>query len=66
MHQSPFEDDGRWIDRVGTSLVFNAGRQIGPVPTYIEIDTAAQHARWAGLTGAEELSFADVPQSGAQ
>ena len=60
VQQSPFEDDGRWIDRVGTSLVFNAGRQIGPVPTYIEIDTDAQHARWSGLTGVEELSFSDV------
>jgi Icc-related predicted phosphoesterase len=60
VHQSPFEDDGRWIDRIGSTLVFNAGRQIGPVPTYIELDTTAGHARWSGLTGVEELSFSDV------
>ena len=39
VHQSPFANDGAWIDRIGSTLVLNAGRQIGPVPTCIELDT---------------------------
>ena len=33
VHQSPFMPDGAWIDRIGSTTVFNAGRQPGPVPT---------------------------------
>jgi Icc-related predicted phosphoesterase len=60
VHQSPFASDGDWIDRMGTTLVLNAGRQIGPVPTCIEIDTGAEHARWSSLAGVEEKAFAAV------
>ena len=45
VHQSPFATDGGWIDRIGTDVVFNAGRQTGPVPTRIEIDTDAAAPR---------------------
>ena len=30
VHQSPFAPDGDWIDHLGTTVVFNAGRQRGP------------------------------------
>jgi Icc-related predicted phosphoesterase len=46
IHDSPFRPEGSWVDRVGATWVFNAGRQIGPVPTHIVIDTATQSARW--------------------
>jgi hypothetical protein len=29
---------GGWADRIGTTWVFNAGQQAGPVPARIEID----------------------------
>ena len=36
--------------------VFNAGRQIGPVPTRIELDTETATARWTWMEGVEERS----------
>jgi Icc-related predicted phosphoesterase len=58
VHQSPFVPEGSWIDRIGSTVVFNAGRQIGPVPTRIELDTETEIARWSWLEGVEERSFA--------
>jgi Icc-related predicted phosphoesterase len=58
VHQSPFVADGSWIDRIGSTFVFNAGRQIGPVPTRIELDTETAVARWSWLEGVDERSFA--------
>jgi Icc-related predicted phosphoesterase len=60
VHQSPFVADGNWIDRVGSTLVFNAGRQIGPVPTHITLETGAGRAEWFSLAGDEERSLAEV------
>jgi Icc-related predicted phosphoesterase len=60
VHQSPFAAGGAWIDRIGTTLAVNAGRQIGPVPTCIEIDTDAGSARWSSLAGVDERRLADV------
>ena len=59
VHESPFKADGNWIDRIGTTLVFNAGRQRGPIPTRIELDTETGSAAWCSLAGIEEESFAD-------
>jgi len=58
VHESPFKADGSWIDRIGSTLVVNAGRQRGPIPTCVEIDTEAGTARWSSLAGVEEASFA--------
>jgi len=60
VHQSPFSSNGAWIDRIGSTLVFNAGRQIGPVPTRIDLDTDEESARWVSLAGDEARAFADV------
>jgi Icc-related predicted phosphoesterase len=60
VHQSPFASDGAWLDRIGSTLIFNAGRQIGPVPTHIELDTETNSARWSSLAGVEERTFAEV------
>ena len=51
IHNSPFYEDGAWIDRIGTTWVFNPGRQIGPEPTSIVIDLAAMTAEWRSLEG---------------
>ena len=60
VHQSPFASEGAWIDRIGSTLVFNAGRQIGPIPTRIELDTSEATAQWYSLAGNEERAFAEV------
>lgn len=46
IHNAPFYPAGAWIDRLGNTWVFNAGRQIGSVPTHIILDFSANSARW--------------------
>jgi Icc-related predicted phosphoesterase len=60
VHQSPFSSAGAWVDEVGSTIVMNAGHQIGPTPTHIEIDTNAGVARWSSMEGVEERTLAFV------
>lgn len=60
IHQAPFRQGGAWVDRLGDTWIFNAGRQIGPVPTHIIIDTEASTAAWFSLAGDEEIRL-DAP-----
>jgi len=60
IHQSPFKEGGSWVDRIGATWVFNPGRQIGPSPTHIILDTQVQKALWFSLAGAEEVSLDQV------
>jgi len=55
IHQAPFRKEGSWVDKLGDTWVFNAGRQIGPVPTHVIIDTDASSAAWFSLAGDEEV-----------
>lgn len=57
VHQSPFNAQGSWADRVGRTWVFNAGNQKGPVPARIELDLDAEQARWVSLMGVEEVDL---------
>jgi Icc-related predicted phosphoesterase len=58
VHQAPFADDGGWADRVGSTWVVNAGRQIGPVPAHVIVDTRTGRASWTSLDGVDELVLA--------
>jgi Icc-related predicted phosphoesterase len=60
VHQSPFMAGGSWIDRIGATVVVNSGRQPGPVPTCIEIDTEAGSARWCSYEGVDERPLASL------
>ena len=60
VHEPPFKPAGAWADRIGDTWVFNAGRQIGPVPAHIEIDLEAGTAVWRSLMGEERLSMAEA------
>lgn len=60
VHESPFKPDGAWADRLGDTWVFNAGRQIGPVPAHIEIDLAAGGAVWKSMMGMETMRLDDA------
>jgi len=53
VHQSPFRKGGSWVDRIGDTWVFNAGRQMAPEPPRVEFDTAAGTAIWSSLAGSE-------------
>ena len=57
IHESPFVPGGAWFDHIGTTVVFNAGRQSGPVPTSIVLDTVVGTARWSSAEGSDELSL---------
>ena len=58
VHQSPFMTEGGWIDHIGTTVVVNAGRQPGPVPTFIQLDTASGTASWSSYEGVDERAMA--------
>lgn len=55
VHQPPFLAAGNWADRIGSTWVFNPGKQIGPVPAHVEIDLAAGEASWASMLGREHV-----------
>lgn len=57
IHQSPFKSGGSWADRIGETWVFNPGRQIGPAPTHVVLDTDEQRAFWCSLAGMEQVSL---------
>jgi Icc-related predicted phosphoesterase len=46
VHDSPFRPDGGWHDRIGSTLVLNAGRNPGPVPAHLVVDTGAGEVSW--------------------
>ena len=60
IHQSPFRADGSWVDRIDDTWVFQPGRQIGPVPTHVVVDTDANRAMWFSLAG-NQIVRLDVP-----
>jgi Icc-related predicted phosphoesterase len=53
IHQAPFSAAGSWTDRIGKTWIFNSGRQIGPTPAHIVVDTEARGAAWFSMAGAE-------------
>ena len=55
IHQSPFRQGGSWVDRIADTWVFNAGRQIGPVPCHIVIEGDEDRALWFSLAGNEQV-----------
>ena len=60
VHESPFKSDGSWMDRIGSTWVFNAGHQIGKVPAYIELDLSERRARWNSIMGTETLDLREL------
>ena len=63
IHNSPFRAGGGWAARLGRTWVFNAGRQLGSPPAYIELDLEKRTARWVSQAGVEEIQL-DVPDAG--
>ncbi|SFZ85235.1 Predicted phosphoesterase [Devosia enhydra] len=55
VHEAPFSRNGSWVDRIGETWLFNAGRQIGPTPCTVAIDLVAGEAAWFSLEGAETV-----------
>ncbi|MGI9365611.1 MAG: metallophosphoesterase family protein [Rhizobiaceae bacterium] len=55
IHQSPYINDGSWVDRIGKTWVFNGGHQPGRVPSHVLIDTEDKRAYWKSAYGAETV-----------
>lgn len=64
IHQAPFRSGGSWVDRIDTTWVLNAGRQIGPSPTYVVVDTTAMQAMWFSMADNQVVQL-DGPPSRA-
>jgi Icc-related predicted phosphoesterase len=60
IHQSPFVKDGSWVDRIGATWVFNAGRQFGVPPAYIALETHIGEAVWISAMGMQTVRL-DAP-----
>jgi hypothetical protein len=57
VHQSPFVPDGSWADRIGETWGFNAGHQVGPIPSHIVVDLDDARAFWLSLLGQETIDL---------
>lgn len=57
IHDAPFSAAGSWADRVGSTWVFNAGRQPGDIPAHVVLDTTEGAALWSSLEGLESVRF---------
>lgn len=62
IHEAPFKRDGSWADRIGDTWIFNSGRQIGPTPTHVIVDTDVRAAAWFSLAGAEVVALDAPPE----
>lgn len=65
IHNSPFFDEGSWIDRLGKTWVFNPGHQIGNLPPSILLDLESNTARWASSFGESTIRLDADATSGA-
>jgi Icc-related predicted phosphoesterase len=57
IHQAPWVDGGSWHDRIGRTLVCNAGKQVGKVPPHITFDFEAGTADWFGVFDSEQIAL---------
>jgi Icc-related predicted phosphoesterase len=61
VHQSPLRPGGSWVDRIGSTLVFNPGRQYGRPPTHIILDSAHQTGLWFSEAGNQYVRLDQTP-----
>mgnify|MGYP001819278263 CR=1 FL=1 len=57
IHQAPWVNGGSWHDRIGRTLVCNAGKQVGKIPPHITFDFEAGTANWFGVFDSEEIAL---------
>ncbi len=57
IHQAPWVEGGSWHARLATTLVFNPGRQVGPVPAHLTLDTDAGTADWFGVFDSQRIDL---------
>jgi Icc-related predicted phosphoesterase len=57
VHEAPYHPDGSWFDVVDGTTVLNAGRQTGPVPAHLIVDTGERTAEWWTFEGQGTIGF---------
>lgn len=57
VHEAPYRTDGGWHDRIGGTTILNAGRQTGPIPAHIMVDSERRTASWWSLAGSGEIAL---------
>ena len=57
IHNAPFYAAGGWHARIGKSVVFNAGKQPGGIPTRIILDLKNRRAEWSSMESDEVLDL---------
>lgn len=57
IHNAPFYALGSWYTRIGKSLVFNAGMQLGNEPTHIILDLKSKRAEWYSFESVEFVEW---------
>ena len=57
IHQAPWIAGGSWHAQLGSTWVFNAGKQRGPIPPHITIDTDTGSAEWYGVFDVETVEL---------
>ncbi len=60
VHESPFCTGGSWVDLVGSTWVFNAGRELAPTPPHVIWNTDESQMVWLS-TSYGELTKLDEP-----
>ena len=57
IHQAPWVQDGSWHAKLGRTWVFNPGKQVGPIPPNITLDTSERTAHWYGVFESETITL---------
>jgi hypothetical protein len=62
VHQAPFDAAGSWVDRIGSTWVFNMGQQFGAPPAHIVFDSVQDAALWFSGAGVEFINLQNALQ----
>jgi Icc-related predicted phosphoesterase len=57
IHQAPWAQGGSWHAKLGRTWIFNPGKQVGPVPPNITLDTRERTAHWFGVFESQTISL---------
>ena len=61
VHEAPYVANGSWVDRIGSTWVFNTGHYLGAPPAHIIMDTDEKEAVWFSAAGTQYVHLEDGP-----
>lgn len=62
VHEAPYVEEGSWVDRIGTTWVFNTGHYLGAPPAHIIVDTDEGQALWFSAAGNQYVRLEECLQ----